>query len=166
MEFILSYPIHAREHLAAEHSAPPQEARDALAAAQICQAEQAHKSLPFLLSVILSWSTCPPNTLGDVQTAKLFLQWNGLYRVSETCPATTTFRLNIPPDRATRGMPALAYRPELADSCSSDSSDEDDNDAGEGGLGRRSGPRPAVSTSPLADSPGSIRHGRLLPRSL
>ena len=60
----------------------------------------------------------------------------------------------------------LAYRPELADSCSSDSSDEDDDDEGEGGLGRRSGSRAAVSTSPPADGSGSIRHGRLLPRSL
>ena len=37
---------------------------------------------------------------------------------------------------------------------------------GEGGLGRCSGFRPADSTSPPANSSGSIRHGRLLPRSL
>ncbi|KAG0653194.1 hypothetical protein C6P46_003469 [Rhodotorula mucilaginosa] len=54
----------------------------------------------------------------------------------------------------------------LADSCSSDSSDEDGDDEGEGGLGRRSGSRPAVSTSLPTDSSGAIRHGRLLPRSL
>ena len=40
------------------------------------------------------------------------------------------------------------------------------SDEGEGGLGRRSGSRPAVSTAPPANSSNSIRHGRLLPRSL
>lgn len=46
---------------------------------------------------------------------------------------------------AKRGKRALVYRPELADGCTSDSSSEEDDDKGEGGLGRRSGPRPAVA---------------------
>ncbi|KAG0653288.1 hypothetical protein C6P46_003140 [Rhodotorula mucilaginosa] len=61
------------------------------------------------------------------------------------------------------------------------SDEEEDDEEGEGGPGRRSGPRfpndfklgiypilsyPAVSTSPPADSSGSIRHRRMLPRSL
>jgi hypothetical protein len=70
------------------------------------------------------------------------------------------------PLRASGRSRVLAYRPELAEPCTSDSSSEDNNDEGEGGLGRRSGSQSAVSTSPPADSSGSIRHGRLLPRSL
>ena len=68
--------------------------------------------------------------------------------------------------QAKRGKRVLAYRPELADKCTSDNSREDNNDGGEGGLGHHLGQRPAVSTSPPADSSGSIRHRRFGPEPI
>jgi hypothetical protein len=71
--------------------------------------------------------------------------------------------------QASRGYRTLAYRHELAESCTSDSSDESDEEEGEGGragLGRTSSARPAILPSPPLNSSGEIRHGRLLSRSL
>ena len=71
--------------------------------------------------------------------------------------------------QASGGKRVLAYRPELAESCTSDSSDDSDEEEGEGGragLGRTSSTRPAISPPPPPNSSGEIRHGRLLPRRL
>lgn len=63
------------------------------------------------------------------------------------------------------GASRLLYRPELADGCTSKRSSEEEGKESEGGLGQRSGPQPAVSTSLPANSSASIRHGRFLSMS-
>ncbi|GAA5999160.1 hypothetical protein JCM11641_003028, partial [Rhodosporidiobolus odoratus] len=96
--------------LISERSSNISDARDLLAAAKVRQATQANKKrgieVEFQVGdqvmVDLADRRARYKTKGgDTRAAKLFPRWDGPYAVEEAYPATSTYRLTLPPsDRA------------------------------------------------------------------
>ncbi|GAA5846266.1 hypothetical protein JCM11251_007271 [Rhodosporidiobolus azoricus] len=100
----------AVEALLAERKNKISEVRDALAAAKVRQAEQANRRRgadpEFRDGDLVMVDSADQRSRyktrgGDVRAAKLFPRWDGPYAVNTAFPATSTYRLTLPPnDRA------------------------------------------------------------------
>ncbi|GAA5981406.1 hypothetical protein JCM10908_004099 [Rhodotorula pacifica] len=120
--------VAAVEDLVEERKVKIQEARDALAAAKMRQASQANKTRgdeqEFAVGDLVMVDSSDRRARyksrnGDGRAAKLFARWDGPYKVVEARPATSTYRLLLPPDD--RAHPVFhrsklkAYRPNNSD---------------------------------------------------
>ncbi|GAA5972537.1 hypothetical protein JCM11641_001890 [Rhodosporidiobolus odoratus] len=100
----------AVESLITERTATISDARDALAAAKVRQAEQANKrrgpEVGFEVGDLVMVDSADRRSRyktkgGDSRAAKLFPRWDGPYPVEQANPSTSTYRLSLPPsDRA------------------------------------------------------------------